>query len=59
MATIINKPVYGYTREKIVTARELLGEDDAANAKQGPKSLRDFIEMGAKVQKAQREAQNG
>jgi hypothetical protein len=59
MATIINKPVYGYTRERIITARELLGEDDASKGKQAPNALREFIEAGAKVQKEQNAAKNG
>ncbi len=60
MATIINKPVYGYKqRETAVTARELLGEVDEKVEKAAPSALRAFIEEGARIQKAQREAKNG
>ena len=60
MATILNQPVYGYKqRETPITAGDLMGETEAGHGEQAPNALRDFIEAGARVQKAQREARNG
>lgn len=60
MATIINKPVYGYKqRDTAITARELLGDVDEKVNKAAPNALRAFIEEGARIQKAQKEAQRG
>lgn len=56
MATILNQPVYGYKpRDTPITAADLLGEGH----KESPNALRDFIEAGARAQRAMREARNG